>query len=58
MMRYYKSGETYIATVGQLDAEEITQEAFEAHLDETIRNLDEPDPDASELLDIIIGGAV
>jgi len=51
-MKYYrkKNGE-YIATVGVVtDGEECTMEEYEAHIEEVMRNLPDPDPTAEEML--------
>lgn len=57
-MRYYKkaSGE-YISTIGVItDAEEITKEEYDEHIEEVIRRLPDPDPTTDEILSILLGG--
>lgn len=51
-MKYYRkpNGE-YIATIGVVtDGEECTPEEYEAHIDEVMQNLPDPDPTAEEIV--------
>lgn len=59
-MNYYKSGNSYIATVGTIeDAEPITKEEYETHwaeVQETISHYPD-EPTETEILSILLGGA-
>lgn len=56
-MNYYKRNGEYIATIGTLtDAEEITKEEYDEHIEEVIRTLPDPDPTTEEILNILLGG--
>lgn len=57
-VRYYKkAGGEYTATVGVItDAEEITKEEYDTHIEEVIRRLPDPDPTDEEILNILLGG--
>lgn len=56
-MNYYKIDNDYVATIGMLDGEQITQAEYDAHMAEVIADLDEPEPTETEVLSILLGGA-
>lgn len=55
-MNYYKIGNDYVATIGILDGEQITQAEYDEHIAEVIAELDDPEPTESEILSILLGG--
>lgn len=56
-MNYYKIGNVFVATIGILDGEQITQAEYDAHMVEVIADLDDPEPTETEVLSILLGGA-